>query len=58
MTEHDALKIAYRNGKKKAIAEVFEELDAILKVDSHCPDCFVVNKLTYNCLKENLTRDD
>lgn len=58
MTEYDALKIAYRNGKKKAIAEVFEKLDAILKVDSYCPDCFVVDKLAYNCLKENLIKDD
>ena len=58
MTERDALELAYKNGRKEAIAEVFEELDAILSVDQKCPNCFVVNKLAYNCLKENLTKDD
>lgn len=56
----DAIEVAYNNGRKRAIAEVFEELDKLLTVDishSYMDGLFILNQKRYKDLKDSLTNE-
>lgn len=55
MNEHDATEIAFKNGYKKAVREIFEEIDKILEVDKFGEAKFDIREL-YE-LKKQYTED-
>lgn len=56
----DAIEAAYNNGRRRAVVEVFEELDKLLTVDISHPymeGLFILSQKRYKDLKDSLTNE-